>query len=269
MKLSKIVNGRAFENSIALIIIINAVLIGVETYFTNSFIYFIQTTILVIFILEILLRFFSADSFQSYLKSFWNVFDIIIILPALIPESLIENSSSLSILRILRTFRILRVLRVNPEIKIIFSVLVKSVRSLIYNILFFLIFFYLFSVIGVTLFKLPEPSTSNKEMIKKLNEYQKVAPNAPNSSPDPYNSLGESFFTLFRITTGEDWTDIYYNLIIASQMGIIPYSKITITLYHVLWMILSAFLLLNLIVASILNNYQVVMEEIKEGKTKV
>ena len=63
------------------------------------------------------------------------------------------------------------------------------------------------------------------------------------NSPDPYDSLHETIFTLFRVLTGEDWTDIRYNLIYASQLKLINVSKTTITLYHVSWVILSAFLL--------------------------
>ena len=41
-------------------------------------------------------------------------------------------------------------------------------------------------------------------------------------------------------------------------------SPAVITVYHVLWFIISAFLLLNLVVGAILNNYQVVMDSIKK-----
>ena len=93
---------------------------------------------------------------------------------------------------------------------------------------------------------------------------QEIAPNAPSNSPDPFGTLDEAFFTLFRELTGEDWTDVRYNLVTASQLGLIKVSPTVITTCHVLWFILSAFLLLNLVVGAIVNNYQVVMEESKE-----
>jgi voltage-gated sodium channel len=39
-----------------------------------------------------------------------------------------------------------------------------------------------------------------------------------------------------------------------------------ITAYHVAWFVVATFLLLNLLVGAILNNYQVVMAELKERK---
>ena len=41
-------------------------------------------------------------------------------------------------------------------------------------------------------------------------------------------------------------------------------SPSVITTYHVTWFIISAFLLLNLVVGAILNNYQVVMDAQKK-----
>ena len=81
-------------------------------------------------------------------------------------------------------------------------------------------------------------------------------------------TLHESMFTLFRILTGEDWTDVRYNLIAASDIGLIDISKPIITFYHVLWFCVSAFLLLNLLVGAILNNYSVVREEMDNQSKK-
>jgi len=118
----------------------------------------------------------------------------------------------------------------------------------------------------MTLFKLPNPETASPEVKEKLIEYAQIAPNAPTCAPDPYGNLPEAWFTLFRILTGEDWTDLRYNLQIASEMKLINASPIIVSVYHVMWFILAAFLLLNLLVGAILNNYQVIMEEQRQRK---
>ena len=105
-------------------------------------------------------------------------------------------------------------------------------------------------------------------MLKEYELFINESPNAPVNSPDPYGTLHESMFTLFRILTGEDWTDVRYNLITASELGLINVSKPVVTLYHVLWFCISAFLLLNLLVGAILNNYNVVRQEMESKKTK-
>jgi len=62
------------------------------------------------------------------------------------------------------------------------------------------------------------------------------------------------------------WTDLRYNLVQASQMKVIDTPEAIITFYHVAWFVVATFLLLNLLVGAILNNYQLVMAEIRDKK---
>lgn len=263
-----VVNSNRFEQFILLVILINCGLIGVETYFTTPLIQSVQLTALIIFILEIIIRYTASETTRDYFKSGWNIFDLSIVLICLIPESLFINASTITTLRVLRIFRVLRLLKANKEIKLIVAVLWRSLNALFYNFLLFLIFMYLFGIIGVTLFKLPEEKNADYETKKLLLEYVEKVPNAPVISPDPYGNLSETMFTLFRVLTGEDWTDIRYNLTIASEKGLIHVPSWIITFYHVLWYIISAFLLLNLLVGAILNNYQILMAEFNEQDDK-
>lgn len=262
----KIVQSVRFERFILLVILINCGLIGVETYFTNTLIQFIQLIALIIFIIEIIIRYSASENIRDYFKSGWNVFDLTIVLICLIPESMFDNTGTITTLRVLRVFRVMRLLKSNKEIKLIVEVLWKSVSALCYNFMFFLIFMYLFGIIGVSLFKLPEAESLDNQAKIALFDYIESVPHAPAISPDPYGNLSETMFTLFRVLTGEDWTDIRYNLIIASDKGLIVASSWVITAFHVLWYIVSAFLLLNLLVGAILNNYQVVMNETEKSE---
>lgn len=259
---------RWFEHFITFIIVLNCFLIGVETYHTNETITFVQNTILGIFTIEILLRFIAADGIKAFFSNGWNVFDLSLVLVCFIPESAVSNGTTLMALRVLRVFRVLRLLRSAKEIKLIVTVLIKSLSALFYNVIFFFIFIYLFAIVGVSLFRLPTPEQMTEEQRVKYEEFMKVAPNAPSNSPDPFGSLDESFFTLFRELTGEDWTDVRYNLITASEYGLIKVNSTIVTSYHVIWFIVSAFLLLNLVVGAIVNNYQVVMEQSKKEKER-
>ena len=93
-----------------------------------------------------------------------------------------------------------------------------------------------------------------------------LAPHAPTNSPDPFGTLGEAVFTLFRELTGEDWTDMRYNHITAYELGILKTSPTVITTYHVSWFCLAAFLLLNLVTGAVINNYQIAIEEQERRK---
>lgn len=257
---------RWFEITIIIVILINSFLIGVETYTVTPVIKLIQSIILGIFTFEIIIRFIARKSIKSFFQSGWNNFDLFLVLISYVPESLFENSSTIMVVRILRIFRVLRLLRTSDEIKLIVAVLSKSFSALFYNGIFFFIFLYLFAIIGTSIFRLPDINTLDAESKVKYEQLMSEAPHSPECSPDPYGSLGESMFTLFRALTGEDWTDLRYNLLKASEFDLIHASSLVITGFHVLWFILAAFLLLNLVVGAIVNNYQVIMEENKKKK---
>ena len=212
----------------------------------SSLVSALQSTALGIFTLEIALRFIGRKTVTEYFTNGWNIFDIVIVSICYIPETLIANSAALSVFRIMRVFRVLRLVKTFPELKIIVNVLLKSLKSLFYTFMLLIIFMYMYAVMGVTLFK-GGPAAANGVI---------VGP----QSPDPYGSITESFFTLFRIMTGEDWTDLRYNLLGGQVSGA---SDLIITVFHVSWMAVAAFLLVNLVVGAVVNNYDQVMTEVK------
>lgn len=261
-----IINSHFFEWGITSVILLNSILIGYETYSSNAFVSNVQQIILYIFTVEIILRLFAAKDLKTFFSDAWNVFDLTLVVIGYIPENIVANSSMILALRVLRVFRILRLLRAAKEIKLIVTVLVKSMKSMLYNLVLFLIFVYLYAIVGVSIFKLPDPNTLHGEELIKYEKMMEMAPHAPSNSPDPYGNLGEAIFTLFRELTGEDWTDVRYNHITAFEYGFIHVNPTIITTYHVSWFCLAAFLLLNLVTGAVINNYQVAIDE--EDKKK-
>jgi voltage-gated sodium channel len=95
----------------------------------------------------------------------------------------------------------------------------------------------MYSVIGVTLFRgLTTVETAHSD------------------TTDPFGNVLEGFFSLFRVTTGEDWTDLRYDLMTQA-------SSFIINTYFISWYILSAFLLINIVFGAIINNYEIVYSE--------
>ncbi|MDE6642937.1 MAG: ion transporter [Muribaculaceae bacterium] len=256
---SNICRSELFEIGITIIIILNSILIGVQTSVHNVYIDVIQHIILWIFTFEIIVRFISSNNIREFFNDGWNVFDLSLVVIGWIPPSIASNASAITMIRILRTFRILRLLRANTEIKLIVTVLAKSVKSMVYNCLLFLIFAYLYAVVGVTLFQLPTQGGN-------IESLSMVAPPTPSNSPDPFGNISEGIFTLFRVLTAEDWTDLRYNLITASNLGVIDVLPTVITCYFVSWFCLAVFLLLNLVTGAVINNYQTAMAELAECK---
>ena len=201
------------------------------------------------FVFELILRFVGKDDLKEYLSDGWNYFDIVIVSASFVSDTY-ADLSDISVLRAFRVLRIIRLLRQLEELRLITSVLLRSVRSLGYSGVIFLLFMYAYAVVGVSLFRATDYAASANA---KLHPTQ----------PDPYGSLGEAMFTLFRIMTGEDWTDLRYNLI-----AMLPDKSVTITLFHVSWMALSAFLLINLVVGAVVNNYSSMMLEVREENAR-
>lgn len=263
----QIVSNRLFELFITIVIIVNSILIGVQATHNLPVVNNIQHIILYIFTFEILARILAARNMKEFLSAGWNVFDLLLVIIGWIPPSVSTNASSITLVRILRTFRILRLLRASTEIKLIVTVMVKSVNSMVYNCILFMIFAYLYAVAGVTLFRLPAPETgATADEMARYEQLMSVAPHSPANSPDPFGSIGEGIFTLFRALTGEDWTDLRYNLITASDLGVIDVHPTIVTCFFVSWFCIAAFLLLNLVTGAVINNYQVAMSEIEERK---
>ena len=233
-----------------LIIILNSILIGVQTSYYSEIVNFIQEVILGIFLAEIVVRWLGKVSIKAYLTNAWNWFDVILVAIALIPEDLFSNSSAIVALRVMRVFRVLRVFKAFPELQLMVKVLLKSVQSVMYGGLLLFIFMYIYSIIGVILFK-----------------GDSTVVTAHSSSLDPFGGVSEAFFSLFRVATGEDWTDLRYDLLVQET----KISYMVVNLYFVSWYILAAFLLLNIVFGAIINNYHLIynMDSSKQAGEKI
>jgi voltage-gated sodium channel len=231
-RLVKLVESKKFSYFIISVILLNAILIGVEITHVTPTIYYIQKTCLFIFIIEIFLRWFGRVSTKKYINDWWNWFDIFIILISLLPQTHPDSVGIYSAFRIIRVFRVLRLFKVFPSMGRMILVLVRSLQSIVQAIFLLFIFMYLYGLVGVIMFK-------DHIIIHNINL----------DEIDPFGNIGEALFSLFRVTTGEDWTDLRYDLM---EDGI---SNAFINIYFVTWMILSAFLLLNIIIGAVVNNY--------------
>lgn len=271
LKARKIINSTWFNMTILGLIVLNGLLIGVQTYNNvPSYIQVVQLCILFIFFIEVLLRWHGRRSNREYFADRWNWFDVFILVIGIIPEvagilftSMDDQQNSVfATLRVLRIVQLTRSIRAIEELRVLIGVLLRSIKSLSYIAVLFLLIMYIYAIMGVTLFKNKQYSESEHLELTL-------------SNPDPYGSLGEAFFTLFRILTGEDWTDLRYNLLNNEYttkedgMNTVPTaSNWVVTAYHVSWMVIAAYLLVNLVVGAIVNNFQLVLDARREEEER-
>lgn len=220
-RIESLVNTPIFQNTIMCLILVNAVVIGLDTYpgiqkDYGLLLSGIDQIIIWIFVVEIALRWFSWNPRYKFLVNGWNFFDFLIVSVALLP-----TAPYFSIIRIFRVLRVLRTFRFIPGMSHLIVALLKSLPSLGHILFLTLILFYVYAVIGTTL-------------------YGEV-------SPQFFGSLHVSLLTLFQISTLEGWPDILTSISKTSPKAWI---------YMLSFILLGTFVVLNLVVGVIVNNLQ-------------
>ena len=219
-KLTHLLQQPRFENFILAIIVINAIVLGLETSpgamaAAGPLLQELDRIILVIFVVEIAAR--LAADFKGFWRDPWRIFDFIIIAIALIPAT--------GALSVLRAFRILRVLRLISTVKAMRRVVSGLLSALpgMGSIVFLLgLIFYVFSVISTKLYS--------------------------QAFPQWFGSIGESSYSLFQIMTLESWS----MGIVRPVMEEFPFAW----MLFVPFIIATAFTVLNLFIGVIVDAMQ-------------
>ena len=215
---SEVVRNKYFELFMMSVIILSAMLIGINTFNLNpvyeDIIFTLDRLITVVFIIEISIRITAYEKPWHFFKSGWNIFDFVVVVISLVP---IEGNNS-AIARLLRIFRVLRIITIMPELKGIINALFKSATSIGYVLILMFIIFYIFAVSGTVFFA--------------------------ETQSGHWDDLGAALLTLFAVMTFEGWTDIMYE-----AMEIHSWSWI----FFLSFIFLSTFTFLNMIIGIMLD----------------
>jgi voltage-gated sodium channel len=226
MKASKLKNqfvairsNKLFEIFVVSVIIFSALLVGAKTYEMSSTMlqvtHFLDWFISAFFLTEITIRFLAEKRKRDFFKSFWNVFDTLIVLISMIPA---DDTELALIARLVRVFRVLRMISIIPELRILLVSLIKAMPQLAYVMLLMFIIFYIYAAVGSTLFE--------------------------NINPTLWGDITISLLTLFRVMTFEDWTDVMYE-----TMEVYPLSWI----FYLTFIFFTAFAFLNMVIGIVVN----------------
>ncbi|MDH5393126.1 MAG: ion transporter [Gammaproteobacteria bacterium] len=227
----RVVNHAFFDYSIIALILINAVILGLETSPDIMRLYgqqleFSSGVILALFILEALLKMLAVmPRLSLYFKDGWNLFDFSVIVLSLLPAT----GELAMVARLARLLRVMRLISTIPELRLIVSTLIRSLPGMSHVIMLMGVIFYMYGVAGYHLFATHDPQH--------------------------WGSLGISLLSLFRVVTLEDWTDLMYT---AMEMN--SYSWI----YFVSFVVMGTFVIINLFIAVVLNN----LDEAKQEQLK-
>src|SRR5687768_3812088 len=150
----------AFEHLITALIILNAILLGMETYPAlrdrfDGWMMLGNRLVVAVFVIEALMKLTAvAPRFNRYFADPWNQFDFLVVVFSLIPAA----GPFATIARLGRLMRVLRLISAVPELRLIVTTLVRSIPSMGNVVLLMGLIFYVYAVLGQHFFHEVDPT---------------------------------------------------------------------------------------------------------------
>ena len=230
-RLSRIVAAPWFTTAILVVIVVNAVVLGLETYEGIDGRYGEQLDLVndlcfVVFVAELALR-IGAYGRQPWLffRDGWNVFDFVVIAIAFVPG--IRQSSTL--LRLARLARVVRIVRLFPDLRVLLAGVWRSIPPLFAIALATGMLLFVYGMVGWTLFA--------------------------DELPEDWGNIGRAMLTLFVMLTLENFPTY-----MDAGMEVHPWSWV----YFVSFILIAAFVVINVLIGIVLNS----MEEAREAERR-
>ncbi|KAG8186903.1 hypothetical protein JTE90_022871 [Oedothorax gibbosus] len=249
------VTSQPFEYTIFVLIMINTLTLAMKFYEQpeayTAVLDILNIVFTAVFGFEFLFK-LMAFKFKNYFGDAWNVFDFIIVLGSLIDiiYGEVNPSSDIISINFFRLFRVMRLVKLlsrGEGIRTLLWTFIKSFQALPYVALLIAMLFFIYAVIGMQVFgKIAlDPATE----IHRNNNFQ---------------TFPQAVLVLFRSATGEAWQEIMMACVSDDTVKCDPKSEegegklcgtdIAIP-YFISFYILCSFLIINLFVAVIMDNF--------------
>ncbi|KAJ7984612.1 hypothetical protein DPEC_G00356580 [Dallia pectoralis] len=236
-----------------------------------------------VFIVEMLLK-WVAYGFKTYFTNAWCWLDFLIVDVSLV--TLGANwmgYSDLGPIKSLRTLRALRPLRALSRfegMRVVVNALVGAIPSIFNVLLVCLIFWLIFSIMGVNLFAgkfyhcvntttdviFPMTEVNNKSDCLALQQATQEARWV--NAKINYDNVGLGYLSLLQVATFKGWMDIMYAAVDSREVEEQPSYEINLYMYiyFVIFIIFGSFFTLNLFIGVIIDNFNQQKRKIKEQK---
>ncbi|XP_036409073.1 sodium channel protein type 4 subunit alpha B [Megalops cyprinoides] len=224
-----------------------------------------------IFVMEMLLK-WVAYGFKTYFTNAWCWLDFLIVDVSLISLTAnILGYSELGPIKSLRTLRALRPLRALSRfegMRVVVNALVGAIPSIFNVLLVCLIFWLIFSIMGVNLFAgkfyrcinttteelFTTDEVDNKTQCMELmhtNEVRWI------NMKVNYDNVGMGYLSLLQVATFKGWMDIMYAAVDSRELEDQPVyeDNLYMYLYFVIFIIFGSFFTLNLFIGVIIDNF--------------
>lgn len=241
-----------FQNFVTVVILIAGVVVGLETYpeliaSHGHILHVVNQAVLIIFVVEAVVKIGSTfPRPYRYFMDPWNVFDFAIVAVSFLPI----GSEYLAVLRLVRLLRVLRLVRALPKLQVLVGALLKSIPSMGYVALLLFLLFYVYSVAAVFLFGANDPVH--------------------------FKSLPVAMVSLFRLVTGDAWTDVMYiNMYGCEKFGYFDRMELCTAsnghpllgaLFFISFMLLGSMVILNLFIGVIMGGMEEARVETEQAE---
>ena len=221
---------RRTEQIITALIVLNAIILGLETSDTvmaswGGWLLWADRILLTVFVIEIAARLVAHR--LAFFRDPWSLFDFLVVGVALVPAT-----GAFSVLRALRVLRVLRLITVAPSLKRVVAALISALPGMGAIVMLLGLVFYVSSVMATMLFG--------------------------EQFPQWFGSLGASAYSLFQIMTLESWS----MGIVRPVMEVYPWAWA----FFVPFILATAFTMLNLFIGVVVNAMQEEHDELLKAE---
>ncbi|XP_071416747.1 sodium channel protein type 5 subunit alpha-like [Pithys albifrons albifrons] len=219
-----------------------------------------------IFVLEMLLK-WVAYGFKKYFTNAWCWLDFLIVGVSLI-NLLGSSFGPMKSLRTLRALRPLRALSRFEGMRVVVNALLGAIPSIMNVLLVCLIFWLIFSIMGVNLFagkfgkcvNLTEEDSKLSNLINNKSDcedYNNTGKIFWVNVKVNFDNVGSGYLALLQVATFKGWMEIMYAAVDSREKEDQPRMEhsLYMYLYFVIFIIFGSFFTLNLFVGVIIDNF--------------
>uniref|UniRef100_A0A8C4F5N2 Voltage-dependent L-type calcium channel subunit alpha n=1 Tax=Dicentrarchus labrax TaxID=13489 RepID=A0A8C4F5N2_DICLA len=257
-----VVNSTGFEYIMFVLIMLNTLCLAVQHYGQSALFNYVMDILnmvfTAVFTVEMVLKLIAFKP-RGYFGDAWNVFDALVVIGSIVDIVLseidvlcvhyIHYSARISItfFRLFRVMRLVKLLSRGEGIRTLLWTFIKSFQALPYVALLIAMLFFIYAVIGMQVFG--KIAMVDGTHINRNNNFQ---------------TFPQAVLLLFRCATGEAWQEI----MLACMPGKLcdpesdynPGEEMTCgsgfaIIYFITFYMLCAFLIINLFVAVIMDNF--------------
>ncbi|XP_068181577.1 dihydropyridine-sensitive L-type skeletal muscle calcium channel subunit alpha-1-like [Antennarius striatus] len=241
MKCLIYVKTKAFYWIVMLLVFLNTLTIATEYHHQPDWLTSLQDVasrvLLVLFIIEMFVKMYALGP-RAYFMSLFNRFDFFVVLCGILEMIMFSAGAvaplGFSVLRCIRLLRVLKVTKYWTSLSNLVASLLNSVRSIASLLLLLFLFIVIFSLLGMQVFG------------GKFN-FSDTRPRRSN-----FDNFPQALISVFQILTGEDWTTIMYNGIMAYGGPVFP--GILVAVYFIILFVCGNYILLNVFLAIAVDN---------------